>query len=265
MEKKEFEFYQDVKVTVWQRQHFRIEAESAEEAREIAKQYANQDISFLEEVEVEEIEWLYDTEEHIIPEENGGCSTIEVYERLGKYKGDLIADNAKPGLSAISEERKILGYQIYDEDGDYPEGLFSFMVFKTREDAQVYINFYELVGYHISEYYEGDIEDPTFIGMRVFKKGERVYNDFGSLNDSDLTGWGVMCEDELEIYSDQVVLMKLDSGSEIETQIECVYKIAEGKRCPQCGGQLCLNHDTEFDNPYYCPECFEVFKEYEVK
>ena len=99
---RKFDFYQDVKVTVWQRQHFTIEAESAEEARELAKQYADKDISTCDEVESDEIEWLCDTEEHISPEENGGCATIEVYEREGKYKGTLIADN----VPKEEEERK---------------------------------------------------------------------------------------------------------------------------------------------------------------
>ena len=108
MEKKIFDFYQDVKVTVWQRQHFTIEAETAEEARELAKQYADKDISTCDEVEADEIEWLYDTEEHITPEENGGCATIEVYEREGKYRGTLIADNAvSEYLSAKEEEHPL--------------------------------------------------------------------------------------------------------------------------------------------------------------
>lgn len=116
-----FDFYQDVKVTVWQRQHFSIEAETAEEARELAKQYTDKDISTCDEVEADEIEWLYDTEEHITPEENGGCATIEVYEREGKYEGTLIADNAvSKDLSAVETYRKLIGYQSVDCNGSYP-------------------------------------------------------------------------------------------------------------------------------------------------
>ena len=76
MGKKEFEFYQDVKVTVWQRQHFSVKAKTEEEAREIAKQYTEKEIYYCDDVEVDDIEWLYDTEEYITPEENGGCATI---------------------------------------------------------------------------------------------------------------------------------------------------------------------------------------------
>lgn len=101
MGKESFNFYQDVKVSVWQRQHFTVEADTIEEAREIAKQYADEDISFNEDVEVGNIDWLYDTEEHITPEENGGCATIEVYEYKSRFEGELIADNAAPGKSNL--------------------------------------------------------------------------------------------------------------------------------------------------------------------
>ena len=101
MDKKEFEFYQDVKVTVWQRQHFRIEAESIEEAREQAKRYTQFDVSFEDDIDVDEIEWLYDTEELMIPEDNNGESTIEVYESDDKGKGIMIADNADTDKSNL--------------------------------------------------------------------------------------------------------------------------------------------------------------------
>ena len=97
MEKKTFDFYQEVKMTIWQRQYFTIKAETEEEARELAKQYADKDVSFCDEVRVDETKWLYDSEEQITPEENGGCATIEVYE----YKGKLIADNAKKEFSEL--------------------------------------------------------------------------------------------------------------------------------------------------------------------
>ena len=101
MGKKEFGFYQDVKVTVWQRQHFRIEAESIEEAREQAKRYTQFDVSYEDDIDVDEIEWLHDTEEFMTPEDNNGESTIEVYELDDKGKGVMIADNAAPDKSNL--------------------------------------------------------------------------------------------------------------------------------------------------------------------
>ena len=73
-----FKFYQDVKVSIWRRQYFEIEAESKEAARKKAEEYTNQDVSLSTEGDVSEM--LYDTEELIYPQENGGSATIEVYE-----------------------------------------------------------------------------------------------------------------------------------------------------------------------------------------
>lgn len=93
MEKKEFEFYQDVKVTIWERQRFTIEAENREAAVEIAKKYAESDVAH--EIEDVDTEFLYDTEVLMTPEENGGCATVEVYEFTGRYfNNELIADNS---------------------------------------------------------------------------------------------------------------------------------------------------------------------------
>lgn len=196
-----FDFYQDVKVTVWQRQHFTIEAETAEEAREIAKRYTQFDVSCEDDVDVSEVEWLCDTEELITPEENGGCATIEVYEREGKYKGTLIADNAvSKELSAKEEERKFIGYQIDFGKELWPEGLFSFQVFRTKEAATEFLEEKKLEGFHLVEIYEGDIEEPSFIGMKpiVFKE---------SLSEQELFDLfaRVFQDEDVDIYNEDAV------------------------------------------------------------
>lgn len=168
-------------------------------------------------------------------------------------------------LSAMKEPRKVLGYQIHDDNGEFPDGLFSFMVFKTRSDAESYMLVEDLTGFDIHEYYEGDIEAPTFIGMRIFREGERVFNCEPSLADSDLRDWAVICKDTVAMYADQLVLLKMEDGSENETDSHSIYQIAEGKVCPRCGGPLCVEHDEDVDYPYYCPECDENFYDCEVQ
>ncbi len=74
---KKFQFYQDVKCTVWQRQFFEIEAETEDEAKRIAFKYKDSDVSSDE--CMKNSEWLFDTEELMTPEENDGQSTIELY------------------------------------------------------------------------------------------------------------------------------------------------------------------------------------------
>lgn len=79
---KEFEFYQDVKVTVWQRQHISVKAESKEEALKIVEKYKTHDASVY--LMPNNTECLYDTEELMFPEENGGYATIELYDQETK-------------------------------------------------------------------------------------------------------------------------------------------------------------------------------------
>lgn len=83
-----FDFYQDQHIKIWERVHFSIEADSKEEAIEIAKQYQNEDVAF--EFETDDTEMLYDTEEVLEPQSDG-VPTLQIYDDYGK----LICDNSK--------------------------------------------------------------------------------------------------------------------------------------------------------------------------
>lgn len=79
----------DIKVTVWNRVHFSDEA-NMQEVTDLIKQ-GNIESIFDEELGFVEQEILYETEEKMIPEENDGCSTIEVFEDykiIYKNEGD---------------------------------------------------------------------------------------------------------------------------------------------------------------------------------
>lgn len=85
---KTFNFYQDEKVTIWNRTHFTVEAETQEEA--------NQKV--LEAIKIGDIsdfqhtisEYFYDSVEELSVEENSGNSTIEIYNT----ENELIYQNA---------------------------------------------------------------------------------------------------------------------------------------------------------------------------
>lgn len=83
-------FYQDIKCTIWQRQYFVIEAESEEEANEIAKKYKYVDVSAEE--SIYNSENLYETLEYMKPYENNDYATIEVYN---ERTGELITKNGE--------------------------------------------------------------------------------------------------------------------------------------------------------------------------
>lgn len=91
---EKFNFYQDRKVTCWERTHFDVKAESYEEAVAIVKSWQGEDVLCFEDDEniiITDGETLYDTSESLFVEENGGQPTIEVFVDNGE---DII--NNKP-------------------------------------------------------------------------------------------------------------------------------------------------------------------------
>lgn len=77
-----FYYYYDEKVTVWKRNHFSIEAENQEEANAIAIE------NMIEpwEIEIDETEYLFDTDGELSPENNDGRSTIELYSKANEFE-----------------------------------------------------------------------------------------------------------------------------------------------------------------------------------
>ena len=75
---KKFSYYIDEKVSLWRRSYFSVEADSAEEADQIARESIGEKEVNLE-FDIDDSEYLYDTEENITPEENGGLSTLELF------------------------------------------------------------------------------------------------------------------------------------------------------------------------------------------
>lgn len=105
---KKFNFYQDVKMVVWKRHHFTIEAENLEEAKKKAAEFADKDVS---DSGLEcSSEYIYKTEEMMLPEDNYGQRTIEVFQGIGGISDVLVAHNDivhERRLSDIKWEEKI--------------------------------------------------------------------------------------------------------------------------------------------------------------
>ena len=72
-----FEFIQDIKVSVWQRQRFYVDAENEEDAINKAKEFSDDDVSAYDNYIGSEM--LYETEETMSVNDNHGDATIEVY------------------------------------------------------------------------------------------------------------------------------------------------------------------------------------------
>ena len=86
---KTFNFYKDEKVTIWNREHFTVEAETQEEANiKVLEAIKNGDISDFQHTTSK---YMYDTVEELSVDENYGNPTIEIYNTNDK----LIYHNAK--------------------------------------------------------------------------------------------------------------------------------------------------------------------------
>ena len=90
--KQEFDFYIDEKITIWNRLKFSVEAETLEEAKDMAKFMT---INDREDIDFDDTILLYDTMEVIEPEENYGNSTLELYcqENNDNNEDELIYEN----------------------------------------------------------------------------------------------------------------------------------------------------------------------------
>ena len=87
-----FDFYQDRKVTCWERTHFSINADNYQQALEIIKSWGGEDVLCFEDnnrIIVTDGETLYETSKAISPIDNGGRPTIELFDNTG----NKIADN----------------------------------------------------------------------------------------------------------------------------------------------------------------------------
>lgn len=73
-----FSYYFDEKVAIWNRNYFTVDAESKEEADQIAKDYIlEKDIDW--DIDITFSEYLYDTSSNLSVEENGGEPTLELF------------------------------------------------------------------------------------------------------------------------------------------------------------------------------------------
>lgn len=72
-----FQMYSDIKGTIWIREYYDIEANSLEEAKQLAVELCKSDE--FSDLHVESIETLYETFQPISISDNGGEPTLELF------------------------------------------------------------------------------------------------------------------------------------------------------------------------------------------
>lgn len=89
---EKYHFYQDSKVTSWERDTFTVEADSYEEAVAIVRSWKCEDVSGITDSRLYYEGWqaLPDTSEALLPEENDGNPTVEIFD----YQDNVIINNA---------------------------------------------------------------------------------------------------------------------------------------------------------------------------
>ena len=70
--KQEFDFVLDTKMTIWSRQKFTIVADTLDGAKEIAKNLVEEG----EEIDPYSVDFIYETEDVMTPEQNNGHATV---------------------------------------------------------------------------------------------------------------------------------------------------------------------------------------------
>ncbi len=90
---EEYQFYHDQKVTIWERTHFAIHADSEEAAilKAAAIDLENMETADDPQIVISANEVLYDTVEELPTAENNGQPTVELFMYDAKF--DFISDN----------------------------------------------------------------------------------------------------------------------------------------------------------------------------
>lgn len=84
---KTFDFYQDRKVTCWERTHFSVKTENYDKALEIIQSWKGEDVlNFSDDTKIIITDGgtLHETSEGLLPQDNEGNPTIEVFIHGGE-------------------------------------------------------------------------------------------------------------------------------------------------------------------------------------
>ena len=176
---KKYKFYQDKKVSVWERSFFSVEAESYDQALGKVENLKLEDIN---EFDIDSSEILFDTMEELEPSENNFAPTIELFNGEDKKIGDntmsddaqkfdvlvqKMADARSVFISCVTARIKSIGGVVKVEDNQDEEEPLSLSVIDDNGTGV--------------DHYEIDM-------VKVDEEG-KLYAHYCSLNYSDCNEW----------------------------------------------------------------------------
>ena len=89
--KKTYKLAIEEKVIVWKRTLVEVDANSEREALEKSLDYINN--QRVEDISLDSEEYIYETEEKMAPEDNDGCSTLEIFNKYPYIEENSIYNN----------------------------------------------------------------------------------------------------------------------------------------------------------------------------
>ena len=89
--KKTYKLAIEEKVIVWKRTLVEVDANSEREALEKSLDYINN--QRVEDISLDSEEYIYETEEKMAPEDNVGCSTLEIFNKYPYIEENSIYNN----------------------------------------------------------------------------------------------------------------------------------------------------------------------------
>ena len=155
---------------------------------------------------------------------------------------------------------QVIGWQIVDDEQNYPSEFGCWDAFRTKEDAEAYIeDNLDPDEYHtVEEWSTSNVDSSKYrffeLKERTFTRKERVW-----IKEEFHNRYAEICKTETVRWdNDTVKIKELNTGDEwVENWVKAghIYQADKDKKCPLCGNTLHINHQDEAHHTHYCPEC----------
>lgn len=177
-----------------------------------------------------------------------------------KEEEENTEDNDEADEVGKSFTSQVIGWQIVDDEQNYPSNFGCWDMFHTKEDAEAYIaENLDPDEYHVVEEWSTPNVNESHYTIyeakcRTFEKGERVWvkeefhNRFAQICKKTSVRWG----------DDVVKVKELNTGDEwMENWVRAdkLYHVVDEKKHAESGLPMHVTHIDEKNHTYYSPDC----------
>ena len=153
---------------------------------------------------------------------------------------------------------QVIGWQIVDEEQNYPSEFGCWDMFRTKEDADAYIaDNLDPDEYHaVEEWSTSDTKTSMYniyeINERTFKEGEKMW-----VRDENNERFVFVLQDtSVRWINDVVTVKEFRSGQWIKNWVRAgkLYHLVDEKTHAETGLPSCIKYIDEKNHTYYCPD-----------